>query len=377
MTLVKGFGQVEVVTFGEVKRSPVQDRSNQGWSLALEDLQRTLPFLAAIGMPQIEVEPVSDDLGPEVRWAAEGFPIEALIFDASGHRFDIALPRVALGRNVTVLAPQGALGGGQPLRWLIFQELTAVVGLPDHPGEVHAVTGQGHRQLFGQEGGIAFGPFIGITGKAGAGDGLADGVLEAGQVEVGHLRPVMRDILEILGVGGELAKEFPVAFDRAELLFGGGFLFPRPCPLMRSKDPGKGVVAARQVKFPLEALGAEAGWAAQFDDLAFQTLGDLVGRVLGATAAFDPSGGFTGLITAPPFADGVAGAAELAGGSLDAVGAGPGNQFLMPPMTVGAPTIEFKVGAVPPRRVADFSRRGCASSGGGAAVPFCVGGSTP
>ncbi|HPY31910.1 MAG TPA: hypothetical protein PLT00_08610 [Verrucomicrobiota bacterium] len=80
----------------------------------------------------------------------------------------------------------------------------------------------------------------------------------------------MGNILEIFSVNGELAKEFPVAFDRAELPFGDGFLFPRPRQMMRSKDAGNGVVTARQSKFPLETFGAEAGLVAQLDDLAFQ-----------------------------------------------------------------------------------------------------------
>lgn len=90
---------------------------------------------------------------------------------------------------------------------------------------------------------------------------------------------------------------------------------------------GDGVVAARQQELVLEALGAKTGLAAQFDDLTFQPLGDLVGRVFGAAAAFDQSGRFAGLITAQPFADGVAETAELAGGGLDAVGTGEGNRM--------------------------------------------------
>jgi hypothetical protein len=49
----------------------------------------------------------------------------------------------------------------------------------------------------------------------------------------------------------------------------------------------------------------------------------------------------------------------------------------MQPMTVGPHTIEFKVGAMRPQRMADFPRRGSASSGGGAAAPFCAECSTP
>jgi len=48
-----------------------------------------------------------------------------------------------------------------------------------------------------------------------------------------------------------------------------------------------------------------------------------------AGTAFHQSGRFAGLITAQPFADGVAGTAEFAGGGLDVVGAGAGDAFLM------------------------------------------------
>ena len=77
------------------------------------------------------------------------------------------------------------------------------------------------------------------------------------------------------------------------------------------------------------ALGAEAGLAAQLDDLAFQTPGDLVWRTFGPATVFDQSGRFAGLMPAQPLADGVPGTAELAGGGLDAVGASAGDEFLM------------------------------------------------
>ena len=101
-----------------------------------------------------------------------------------------------------------------------------------------------------------------------------------------HLRPVLRDVLEIFGVGGELAEELPMAFDRAELFFGGGFLFARTRQGVLAKHAGNGVVAARQDELPLQTLGAKAGLLAQFDDLAFQAAGDLVGRASGSAAEF-------------------------------------------------------------------------------------------
>ncbi len=96
----------------------------------------------------------------------------------------------------------------------------------------------------------------------------------------------------------------------------------------------------------LETLGAEGGLLAQFDDLAFEAGGSLVGAVPGAAGAFGQRGRLAGDVAAKPFADGVAGAAELTGRGLDAMLAGEGDEFLMEPMKVGLHAIEFKAGAV-------------------------------
>ena len=66
-------------------------------------MERALPFLAAIGSDEIKVMPVGGDLGPEVGWITEGFAIKELVFDEAMNGFDIALPSVALGRDVTML----------------------------------------------------------------------------------------------------------------------------------------------------------------------------------------------------------------------------------------------------------------------------------
>ena len=64
------------------------------------------------------------------------------------------------------------------------------------------------------------------------------------------------------------------------------FLFAGAGELVLAQDAGDGVMAAGQVKLVVEAFGAEAGLAAQFDDLALQTRGDLVGTTWGAAAEF-------------------------------------------------------------------------------------------
>ena len=78
----------------------------------MEDLQWAVPFFAPVGSNQIEVVPVSGELGPEVGWSGEGFAVEELILDEAMDGFDVALPGIALGRDITVVRTQGAHSGG-------------------------------------------------------------------------------------------------------------------------------------------------------------------------------------------------------------------------------------------------------------------------
>ena len=108
-----------MVALSEVERAPVEECSGQGRSGSQKDLERALPFLAAIGPDEIEVVPVGGDLGPEVLGAGEGFAVEELVFHEAMDGFDIALPVVALGRDVTVIGVQGSDGRRQAL--FVFQ----------------------------------------------------------------------------------------------------------------------------------------------------------------------------------------------------------------------------------------------------------------
>ncbi len=123
---------------------------------------------------------------------------------------------------------------------------------------------------------------------------------------------------------------------------------------MLAQDAGDGVMTAGQSELVFEALGAEAGLLAQFNDLAFQAGGDLVGAALGPSGQFVEGGRLAWLVTAQPLADGVTRAAELADGSFEAVGTSEGDQLLVQPMSVGAHAIELKVGAVHPEPVASL-----------------------
>src|SRR5579885_1960510 len=80
-----------------------------------------------------------------------------------------------------------------------------------------------------------------------------------------------------------------------------------------------------------------------------------------------------GLVTAQPFADGVARAAKFTSRRLQAAGASEGDEFLMQPMAVSAHTIQVKVSAVHGHRMAGLARR-CSGSSGGAGATHPGGG---
>lgn len=75
--------------------------------------------------------PVSSDLGPEVSGVVERLAIEKLIFDQAVDRFDIALPSVAFGRDIAMLRTQSTNGRRQATVLFIFQELAAIISLPN------------------------------------------------------------------------------------------------------------------------------------------------------------------------------------------------------------------------------------------------------
>lgn len=131
----------------------------------------------------------------------------------------------------------------------------------------------------------------------------------------------------------------------------------------------------REGKLAMEALGTKAGLVAELDDLAFQAGGGLVGTAMGTAAEFGHGGRSAGLVTLEPLADGIAGAGELAGGGLEAMGVGEGHQLLAQEMVVGAHSVEFSVGALHGGRIAGGARRCWGSSGGSPAAPVAADGS--
>ena len=110
---------------------------------------------------------------------------------------------------------------------------------------------------------------------------------------------------------------------------------------------------------PLQYKIFSNGFECPCDGIDIRLIDDLTGAGVSSQLAFLPNTDY------------------LAGSGLDAVGASASHEFLTQPMTVGTHTIQFKIGAVHPQRMAGFPRRCSAASGGGAAAPFCAGRSTP
>src|SRR5260370_17874315 len=71
----------------------------------------------------------------------------------------------------------------------------------------------------GEDGAGGGGTALGKGPEQQAAAHLASGVLDGGQIEDLRLRPVAGDIVEVLGVGGDLLKDAPSGFDVGEALF--------------------------------------------------------------------------------------------------------------------------------------------------------------
>jgi hypothetical protein len=310
---------VLAVKVTEVKSGKVGDGRVEPRGAVAEDLQGALPFFAAIGSHQIEVVPVALDLSHEVGATGEALAVEELCFLKAVDGFDIALPGIGFGWDVTMVAAQSPYGGGQASGLFIFQELAAVVGLPDHATEVNAMIGQMGADPFGQQAGVGFGDFVGVAHQTKPTDHLAHTVLIARQAQTHHLRPVEGNIGQILGIGHQLAEEFPAAFDLPQTLLALVFFETATGELVGAQDAGSGPDAGGDVKLLLEPLGAEACLVAQAHDEAFDAPGSLMRTMTRALGEFGQTRRLARLVSAQPFAHGIAGAAQGAGGGFDAV----------------------------------------------------------
>ena len=171
-----------------------------------------------------------------------------------------------------------------------------------------------------KQAGIVGGFLVGIAQEHGAAVDLACGKLDVGQLEGLHLRPVVDDVLEVLGIDRKLSKELPVLFERREVFFLFVFFASFFDQSVGLQDTSDGVMGTGQVMFALEAFGSHEGVLfSQPDDLLFERWGDFMGAGQRDPRQFIESGQPFLLIAHQPFPHGFGGGIEGSGGGLDAV----------------------------------------------------------
>jgi len=212
-----------VETIVEEGRRKQAEAEGEAGSELLDDLPWGKTSLVGIGASQVEVELVEGNLGHELGAAAESFQVEELVFDEAVDGLDIALIGVGAGRDALVLGAEEGDGGGEvgarAVGLEFADEFAAVVGLPGDIAQVDAAALQVSLDALGEQG-AGLGRALGsVSEELQATAHLAGGVLDEGQAARLHLRPVVRDIVEVLGVGGDLLEQGPGFFQRCEVLF--------------------------------------------------------------------------------------------------------------------------------------------------------------
>src|SRR5690348_4811601 len=137
----------------------------------------------------------------------------------------------------------------------------------------------------------------------------------------------MRDIVQVLGVGGDLLEQSPGSFERGQILLALIFSPPRVNQAVLAPDAVNGHMAEREIPFAFQALGSEGGQlAAQSHHLLFDFALDLVRAGVRRPRAFlQPPNTLRGMST-HPLAHGPQGGVKLASCGLQAVRAGVVNQ---------------------------------------------------
>jgi hypothetical protein len=204
---------------------------------------------------------------------------------------------------------------------------------------------------FGQQRGVTLGQLIGIAHQAQTADDFAHGVLKAGQAQSGHQRPVVWDILQVSGVGNQLAEQRPGFLDLAQLLLAGVLLGAGSYQAMSAHDALNGADAQQQDEFHFQAFGPEAGLTTQSNHHTLERGRGLVRTAVRTAGAFGQRRGFARLVASPPFAHGVARATEDPRGVLNAVLAGVAHELLVQPMPIRFHAIQFEVAGVHEPRV--------------------------
>ena len=139
------------------------------------------------------------------------------------------------------------------------------------------------------------------------------------QAELLGLRPVVRDVVQILGIRADLLKQGPLRLAVGQVLLALIFsaaLFHQP---LRAPNTFPGAVTEREIEFANQTARSEGGeLLAESDDLLFEFGGSLARLPMRSPGAFGQTRGVVLLKAAQPFADGGHGGGEQTCGGFDA-----------------------------------------------------------
>src|SRR5713226_8598947 len=228
------------------------------------------------------------------------------------HSLDIALIGVRGGRDAHVLAVTEGFGE-------IALEFAAVVGLPDQVAQRDSVAIQMLLNTRSEDRAGCGAAFFGEGPQQQPATNIAGGVLNGGQAEMLRLRPVVGNVVEILGIGADLLEQRPASFNMREILLALIFFLSGFEQTVFPPDSLYGHVANGQVELTLDSSGTEGGqFVAQRQYLLFDLGRGFQRMAMRRAALFSQSRGAQLLIAPPPLADGQRAGGEEACGGLDA-----------------------------------------------------------
>src|SRR5258707_8952295 len=206
-----------------------------------------------------------------------------------------------------------------PAAIMAADELGTVVGLPDQIAQRDAATIEVLLNAGGEDG-TGGGTALGKGPEQQTAAHFAGGVFDRREIEGLRLRPVAGDVVEILGVGGDLLKDAPGGFDVGEVLFALIFALAFFQQTVLAPDAFQGITMAEgEIELANETASAEGEQPlAQSDDLLFDGGGSLAGLVMRSTGKFDQTAQSLLLIAAQPLAHGGDGGLKQTGGGLEA-----------------------------------------------------------
>ena len=278
-------------------------------------------------------ELVGGGFGEEIGFGREDLSLEQFGFDGVVNAFDVGVG-VGAGRGIeAVLGVVFLFDGPVKAADLIVGGVAVVfgaeVGGDDDLGGVEAMVFEMGEEAIHGQGGVSFGEFVAVGQELGAAREFADGVLEAGQAIGLHLRPVEREVGEVFDIHLEAGERRIGRFDGAEIIFTMVAALGGAGQLVVAEDAVQGIVADLESELGDETAGAEAGcFFALGHAFGFQR-----GRGFMRAAMRGAADGQEALVAvdgkAPdPLAHGVFGALVAAGGGLDALFDGIGDQLM-------------------------------------------------